>query len=447
MNEMLAFLRLARYRESRIETKKAQGGLPRSVWETYSAFANTRGGVILLGVTKGEDGRLYSLPTETAQLKRTCMQCLQDKSTVSVNLLKEEDFQILSMDGKEILAIFVPRADRRQKPVYLGENPMTGTYRRDESGNYRCQTEVVRRMLAERTEQSADASPLLEFSVEALDDTAIAEYRARFFRLHADARETPEFLNEIGAAKRGTDGFLHPTRAGLLFFGKGEKIASAFPRIELFFQGHGKIIASRGTQTWNLFRFYGAVLGEIRTVYRNREIADCVLEVLCNALVNADYDTGGVSVSLFDEGAEIVNVGTFRISPERAADGISDPRNRGIATLFSSIGIGKGIGGGLARVFCDWGKHDRKYPAVEERFSPPSVAITLWNIPNDGILCPFGGAVFDRAIIEYLTRVPSATAAALSACFHLSREETEAILHDAERRGLVSRYGADWFKN
>ena len=143
---------LSEYREdNRIEAKRAQGGLPHSLWETYSAFANTLGGVILLGVAEAKDGSLYSVPLlDPEELVEEFWSMVRDRSVVSVNLLREEDVQILKHGRNEVVAIFVPRAPAKDRPVYIGQDPYTGTYYRRGEGDRRSPRHEVEAMLQDR---------------------------------------------------------------------------------------------------------------------------------------------------------------------------------------------------------------------------------------------------------------------------------------------------------
>ena len=143
---------LERYRENGfLEAKEALGGLPESLWESYSAFANAEGGVILLGVGERPDHslRVLELP-DPGWLLEDLHAILNDPLKVSVNLLTGEDIQVIREDGKCIIAIFVPEARPEQKPVYLANDPWRHTYRRVGEADKRCSREEVAAMLEGR---------------------------------------------------------------------------------------------------------------------------------------------------------------------------------------------------------------------------------------------------------------------------------------------------------
>ncbi len=146
---MLDLNKLEKYREdNRIEAKEAVGGLPHSIWETYSAFANTLGGVILLGVAEAEDKSLYSIDLDVPEkLITEFWDIINNQEYVSVNILSDDDVQIRRADGKRVVVIKVPKAEEKDKPVYIGKDMFHGSYIRCGEGDYRCTPEQVREMI------------------------------------------------------------------------------------------------------------------------------------------------------------------------------------------------------------------------------------------------------------------------------------------------------------
>ena len=149
---MLDRSQISRWRENnRREAKLATGGLPQSLWETYSAFANTYGGVILLGVEELPDHslRVQGLLDAQEMVEELCAM-LDDRRVVSANILAEDQIRVAEVDGAQIIVMEVPPAPRDQLPVYLGKNPFTGSYRRSGDGDYHCTWGEVVTMLGDR---------------------------------------------------------------------------------------------------------------------------------------------------------------------------------------------------------------------------------------------------------------------------------------------------------
>lgn len=156
---MLDLNNLQNYRENnRLEAKQALGGLPESIWETYSAFANADGGVILLGVEETDDKSLHALDLlDPEWLLEDFWRIINDPLHVSVNILTQEDVQIHQVQGKRIITITVPKAPPQDRPVYIENDLYRGSYRRSGEGDYRCTREEIQAMLAQQKEGSHHA--------------------------------------------------------------------------------------------------------------------------------------------------------------------------------------------------------------------------------------------------------------------------------------------------
>lgn len=275
---MVNIKELLGYRESlKLECKAAKGGLPNSTWETYSAFANSYGGVILLGVDELPDKTFQPVGVKDAEMMiNDIWNTVNNKQKVSLSILSARHVYAQDYEGVKIVVIEVPRADRHMKPVFINKNLLGGTYRRNGEGDYHCTEEEVRNMVRDQSDLTQDTKIIPELGINDLNKDTVNRYRTRFNNLkpgHVWADIGYEdFLFKIGAIRRGEeDGKLHPTAAGLLMFGDEYNIVSEFPNYFLDYREKmdetnrwsDRVISNSGDWSGNLFDFYYKILDRL----------------------------------------------------------------------------------------------------------------------------------------------------------------------------------------
>jgi predicted HTH transcriptional regulator len=164
--------------DNRCEVKKAAGGLPTALWDTYSSFANSNGGVIILGVGERQDGSWYTTGLKNVgKLKKNFWNTIHDRKKVSINLLSEKNVESYEVGEDVILVIYVPRAKREEKPVFINNDLFGGTYRRDWEGDYHCTKSEIRAMIRDATEETSDMKIVEQFDLSVINLESLHGYR------------------------------------------------------------------------------------------------------------------------------------------------------------------------------------------------------------------------------------------------------------------------------
>ncbi len=214
-----------------VECKRAQNRIPDSVYETYSSFANTKGGIIVLGVdedkTKTDTKQRFIIRgvNNPEKLREDFWNTINSQK-VNANILVDDNVYVVEQDEVALVVIEVPRADYTVRPVYKGENPFKGTYKRNHEGDYHAKEYEVRAMIRDQSTEGNDSTILEGYTMDDIDSDTLKRYRIMFNSWNPQHiwRELPdkEFLEMLGGYRRNRREKIEGlTIAGLLMFGTG----------------------------------------------------------------------------------------------------------------------------------------------------------------------------------------------------------------------------------
>ncbi len=395
-----------------LEFKKSQSKLSEDLWETYSAFANTEGGIIILGVK--DNGTVQGVENVPQQMKNLTA-CLNNAQKVSCNVsLMPDMIKEVELAGKSIIVIRVPKASPAQKPIYLDHNIFNAYFRQNEA-DILCSESMSQRMLRDRNVVLdatffPDRRIIRNSRLDDLDATTLRQFRKRVEIASPDnpwlSENDETFLRMLQCYRTdretGEEGI---TLAALLMFGKSESLMELLPGFQLdYFEYDGTEedsvdrrwvdrITTDGSWTGNLFQFYFKVLPLLKAGFKRPFELDEELirkgespgqtaarEALANALIHADYlCEGSVRITKAPAGITLSNPGTLLVSRESLFESHdSRCRNKTLQYLFQLMGVVDKAGSGVDKIVTGLLRQCLSYPQVEERSDLPRVT---WVLP------------------------------------------------------------------
>ena len=345
---------------------------PRGIVRTVVAFANTAGGVLLIGV-EDKTGFVRGVADVLAAEERLA-NILADAVTPQV----VPDIEVLRWRDGHVLAAEVFPSPRR--PHRVRAEAGDGVYVRVGSTNRRADPALVDEMRRFASRRAYDEEPMPQLYSEAVDFRAASDWFAPKRKLRRSDLDTLGLIARDQARRV-------PTVGGLLLFGDGDEKERHFPdawiqvgrfrganRANIADQqdvrGHAPVLVERATEFVVERLSCGARIDGTRREDLWNVPPVAVREAIVNAVAHADYAQRGgpIRVAVFADRVEVESPGLlpFGLTIEDLPLGVSKLRNRVIARVFHELGLMENWGSGVQRMISACDEAGCPHPVFEE---------------------------------------------------------------------------------
>lgn len=399
--------------KTHIEFKEAKNGVPKSLYETISSFANTQGGTIYLGVKEGNPTNEVVGVKNASKMVKDIINTIHNESKVSYPIIDEDDISIEKYEDNEVVVIKVKEAPNSFKPVYINNN-LSMAYGRDLEGDYLLRKEQIKHYLNDNTEDCYDSLPnkkgysFANVNIESLHAYRNDVNREQGNNLYKDLSDE-EFLIKTALLVNDDKGKLVLTNAGVVLLTSFTEILNIWPHYFLDYQRNTTYISKWDNRitsddlAWsgNMYDFYRLVISDINidlpTSYvsmNGRDMGkilmlDCVKEMLANAFSNHSFFLRmPLKIVRNPRSLSVRNAGRMPVGKTQAIrGGLSRARNQSILTFFRRIGVAEKAGTGIPKMFNAMKLNNYEAPQIVEETSPEDMTTVTLNfraIPKKG---------------------------------------------------------------
>lgn len=346
---------ILKYEESKILEFKRDLSSHDGILKTLVAFANTSGGMLVVGV-EDKTKKVIGI-SDPLKLEERLANIISD------GILPRLVPNIEITSWRKIYLVTIEVYPSNDRPHYLVTKGLEkGAYIRIGSTNRLADSIMIRELQRVTRSESYDEQPMGELNSEALDFRAASELFSEYRKLKKTDLETLKLVTKY-------QGRIVPTVGGIVLFGKlrDKYFPDAWIQIGRF-KGIDKknIIDSQEIRSYPVIAVYDAIqfiqkhsihavsiVDVKRTESWNVPIA-AIREAVINAVVHADYAQQGapIRITYFDDRLEIENPGLipFNLTLEDLFKGISKLRNPVIARVFHELKLIERWGSGIRRM-------------------------------------------------------------------------------------------------